>query len=218
MSESKYQRSLEIARHLIESDCIQLRPHEPFTYASGLTGPIYCDNRLLLSDPPRREWIIRAFGDLLNEALKGQELHALVGVATAGIPHAAFLAWTKKLPLMYVRSKAKEHGKTNRLEGARAELKRVILVEDLVNQGGSLADAVVACQEEGLEVLACLSIVDYQMTAARERFKSLNLPVYSLTDFDHLVEFAMKSGTIDQAGKDLLQRWKDQPKNWQGPG
>jgi orotate phosphoribosyltransferase len=215
MPESAYQRKLEIARHLIESGCVQLRPQEPFTYASGLTGPIYCDNRLILSDPARREWIVRAFGDLLNDVLKGTSVDALCGVATAGIPHAAILAFTQKLPMIYVRPEKKAHGKGNRVEGLRPELVKTILIEDLINQGGSLAEAIEGVKAEGLEVTACLSIVDYQMQAAQERFAKLGVSIFSLTDFDHLVEFGVKSQLIDQADRDLLQRWRLSPTNWQ---
>lgn len=215
MGGKPYKRALEVARLLIEADCIKLSPREPFTYASGLKGPIYCDNRLLLSDPDRREWIIKAFGDLLDEACPERKPDALVGVATAGIPHAAFLSWEERLPLLYVRSSKKAHGLGRQVEGWREGLTDVVLVEDLVNQGGSLAEAVEGTLSAGLRVQACLSIVDYQMPAAREKLEGLGVKLFALTHFSDLVEYGEKSGLLDAGDARLLHAWHQDPQNWQ---
>lgn len=214
MTELSHQRSLEVARCLIDSGCIQLNPQNPFTYASGLKGPIYCDNRLLLSDPRRRELVMKAFHQLLDEVMLMHRPDALVGVATAGIPHAAYLSWLSQLPMLYVRAQKKSHGLGKQIEGWREGIKKVICVEDLVNQGGSLAEAVSAVQEHGLDVQACLSIVDYEMPSARDKLSKLGVRLFALTTFSGLVECAQQSGSIFSDDVDALIRWQKNPENW----
>lgn len=200
-----------VAKLLIEAGCLKLSPEKPFTYASGLKGPMYCDNRLLLSDPVRRGKVLEVFGEVLSHL---ETPDAFVGVATAGIPHAAFLALQKELPLLYIRSEAKGHGRQNRLEGNPAGIKKTVLVEDLVNQGGSLAQAITGVQEAELEVIYCLSIVDYQMKQSRTLFEELQVNVHSLTNLTAIIEYGQKAGLIDEAGASSIKRWQTDPAGW----
>ena len=203
---------MDIARRLIEIGCVKLSPANPFTYASGLKGPIYCDNRLILSHVDFREEIIKAFVVMIKNHSLAFDL--VGGIATAGIPHAAFIADRLKMPMVYIRPKAKEHGKKNQVEGDYRANQSVILVEDLVNQGSSLADAMNGLHLAELKSSQCLSIVDYQMPEAQKRLNELSLTLYSLTDFEHLVEAAFELKFIDHAGKNLLIDWHVDPKQW----
>jgi orotate phosphoribosyltransferase len=203
---------MDIARGLIENGCVRLKPLTPFVYASGLKGPIYCDNRLILSQVQFREKIIHSFLEVIkNQSLK---FDLIGGIATAGIPHAAFIADRLKMPMIYVRPKAKEHGKKNQVEGDYRPNQSVILVEDLVNQGSSLIDAVSGLKEAGLNTSQCLSIVDYQMEVATKRLEELSMSLYSLTDFEHLVEAAFELKFINSEERNLLIDWQLNPKEW----
>jgi orotate phosphoribosyltransferase len=203
---------MNIARGLIEKGCVKLSPTAPFHYASGLKGPIYCDNRLILGHVDFRDQVINAFIEVIKK--NSLKFDLLGGIATAGIPHAAFIADRMKLPMVYVRPKAKEHGKKNQVEGDFLAHQSVLMVEDLVNQGSSLADALSGVKSAGLVTHACLCIVDYQMAEAKKRLNELSLELYSLTDFDHLVEAAVELKFIDQEGKKLLINWHADPKEW----
>lgn len=203
---------LDIAKALINKGCVKLSPESPFLYASGLKGPIYCDNRLILSHVAFRDTIIHAF----IEALRNHKLDFdyIGGIATAGIPHAAMIADRIKAPMVYVRPKPKDHGKKNQVEGDYKPNQSVILVEDLVNQGASLAEAMAGVKSAGLISTHCLCIVDYQMEEAIRRLKDLSLTLYSLTDFEHIVEAARELQFINEEGKKLLMDWHADPKGW----
>lgn len=203
---------LDIAKALIQKGCVKLSPETPFTYASGLKGPIYCDNRLILGHVGFRDQIIGAF----IETIKTHKLDfdLVGGIATAGIPHAAMIADRLEAPMVYVRPKPKEHGKKNQVEGDYKSNQSVILVEDLVNQGSSLADAMMGVRGAGLISTHCLCIVDYQMPEAVRRMKELSMSLYSLTDFDHILEAALELKFIDSSGKKLLMDWHADPKGW----
>ncbi|MFA6236128.1 MAG: orotate phosphoribosyltransferase [Bacteriovorax sp.] len=203
---------LNIARGLIEKGCVKLSPANPFNYASGLKGPIYCDNRLVLGHVAFRDHVILAFIELIKKEALAFDL--IGGIATAGIPHAAFIADRLKIPMVYVRPKAKEHGKKNQVEGDYRANQSVILVEDLVNQGSSLSDAMNGVKNAGLNSSACLCIVDYQTAEAKKRLSELSLKLYALTDFEHLVAAGLELGFIDSNGKKLLMDWHDDPKEW----
>jgi orotate phosphoribosyltransferase len=203
---------MTIASKLIENGCVKLSPHSPFLYASGLKGPIYCDNRLILGHVDFRNEVINGFIELIK--INELKFDLIGGIATAGIPHAAFIADRMKLPMVYVRPKAKEHGKKNQVEGYYQPNQSVLLVEDLVNQGSSLADAVGGLKASGLNSSTCLCIVDYQMANAKVRLNELSLDLYSLTDFDHLVEAALQLKFINEDGKKLLTNWHNDPKEW----
>ncbi|MDD0851987.1 orotate phosphoribosyltransferase [Halobacteriovorax sp. GB3] len=204
-----------VAKTLLELKCVQFSPNEPFTYASGLKGPMYCDNRLLLSHPKERSLVIDLFIKVIEE--NNLSYDQLAGLATAGIPHAAFIADRLKKPMLYIRSKAKGHGKGNQIEGRYKEGERLLLVEDLVNQGSSLEKAVLAAKESALELSGCLSIVDYQMEQAHARLKKFDLTLFSLTDFTSLADTALEMKLIDRTGREILEKWHAAPADWQAP-
>lgn len=203
---------LEIAKSLISKGCVKFSPENPFEYASGLKGPIYCDNRLILSHVNFRNQIIESF----LKVIKGQQLKydLIGGIATAGIPHAAFLADRLEAPMVYIRPKAKDHGKKNQVEGDYQVNQSVLLVEDLINQGASLAETMTGIHLAGLRSQDCLCIVDYQMKTAQKRAKELSLTLHSLTDFQFLLTAALELNFISLEGKKLLIQWQDDPKEW----
>ena len=203
---------MDIARGLIQMGCVKLSPLNPFNYASGLKGPIYCDNRLILSHVNFRNKIVQGF---IQEIEKNSlEFDLIGGIATAGIPYAAFMADRLSRPMIYVRSKAKEHGKKNQVEGDYLPNQSVIMVEDLINQGSSLVDSVNGLVEAGLTSTLCLSIVNYQTKVATKRLEELSMTLYSLTDFEHLVKAGLELQFVDLEGKKLLIDWHDDPKEW----
>ncbi len=203
---------LDIAIALINKGCVKLSPEQPFTYASGLKGPIYCDNRLILSHVDFRNQVINSFVEVIKK--NSFKFDFIGGIATAGIPHAAMIADRMELPMVYVRPKAKEHGKKNQVEGDYKPNQSVILVEDLVNQGSSLADAMAGVTAAGLVSSNCLCIVDYQMQEAKQRLLDLSLNLFSLTDFEHIVQAAYDLKFINSDGRKLLMEWHIDPKEW----
>jgi orotate phosphoribosyltransferase len=203
---------MDIARSLIELGCVKFSPSDPFTYASGLVGPIYCDNRILLSHPEVRKKIIHNFLTVIKDESLLFEL--VGGIATAGIPYAAFISDRLDLPMIYVRPKAKEHGSKNQVEGDFKRGQSVLLFEDLVNQGASLADAMKGVISSGLQCSVCMSIVDYQMEDSKKRLEELSLSLYSLTDFEHLLLAAFEMKLISTKERNLLIDWHDNPKEW----
>ena len=202
----------DIAKVLLSKNCVQLSVNPPFTYASGLKGPIYCDNRLLWSHLDARSVIIEAFKNLCLQ--HNFSFDAFCGLATAGIPHASILAWEMKKPLLYVRGGAKGHGKQNQVEGDIRPGMKVLLVEDLVNQGKSLGEAVVAVRAVGLEPIGCLTIVDYETHGARAVLKEHNLPLHSLTNFTNLVSEAEAQGNLSRDAVAMAKAWQANPSNW----
>lgn len=202
----------QVAEILLSVGCLQIEPTNPFTYASGLKGPIYCDNRKILSHVIERNKII----DIFIESIKssGFKYDHLAGLATAGIPHAAFLAQRMDESLIYIRSKPKGHGKGNQVEGDYKKGQDIILVEDLVNQASSLLEAVEGAKTAGLNPIACFSIVDYQMEAAKERLEKINLPLVSLTDFSTISLKALELGLITDDEYKRLLDWQKDPKSW----
>ncbi len=202
----------DVAEILFQLKCLTLSPSQPFVYASGLRGPIYCDNRQILSFPRERAQIVEGLEKVLEES--GWKYDSLAGLATAGIPHAAFLAAKVQSPMLYIRSQAKGHGKQNQVEGRFEKGERVVLIEDLVNQGSSLEQAVKAAKAAGLQVVGCLCIVSYQMEGAIKRLEELEVPLISLTDFDSIVEVALVKGEISQGEAGLLKDWQKNPQAW----
>ncbi len=203
---------LDIAKALINKGCVKFSPSAPFSYASGLKGPIYCDNRLVLSHVDFRNQVIKSFIEVIKS--HSLQFDLIGGIATAGIPHAAMIADRLEAPMVYVRPKPKDHGKKNQVEGDYKANQSVILVEDLVNQGSSLSEAMIGIHSAGLISTQCLCIVDYQMAESRKRLKELSLNLYPLTDFEHLVEAAIELRFINFDDKKLLMDWHDDPKEW----
>lgn len=201
----------QIARELLKVKAVFLRPDEPFTWASGIKSPIYCDNRLTLSFPDARSAIEQALCDLISS--KYPDADALFGTATAGIPHAAIAAHLLKKPMGYVRSGAKDHGRQNRIEGRLEKGWRVVVVEDLISTGGSVLDIVEALRSEGAEVMGIVSIFTYNMQKSIERLAAANVQNTSLTDFDTVTRIAAQMGYIRPEDCERLIRFRDNPQD-----
>lgn len=201
-----------IAEKLLEINAVALRPQDPFTWTSGLRSPIYCDNRLTLSFPAVRREIAKGLMQLILEHFEGAEVVA--GTATAGIPHAAWVSEIMDLPMCYVRSKAKGHGKGNQIEGRVEKGQKVVVVEDLISTGGSVITAVQALREAGCEVVGVVSIFTYGMERGKEAFAQEEIKSESLTNFPTLIEVAIEKGYINQEDQESLLDWVKNPSEW----
>lgn len=201
-----------IAGRLLEIEAVSLKPNEPFTWASGLKSPIYCDNRLTLSFPGIRREIATGLKELILE--KFPEVEVVAGTATAGIPHAAWVSELLDLPMCYVRSKAKGHGKGNQIEGKVSDGQKVVVVEDLISTGGSVITAVAALREAGCDVLGVVSIFTYELDKGKDMLAHAEILTYSLTDFSTLVEVAEEKGYIKEEDMASLMEWKKDPGEW----
>lgn len=199
----------EIAKDLLAIRAVFLRPEEPFTWASGIKSPIYCDNRLTLSDPVVRSHIENGLADLVRTHYPDCEV--LMGTSTAGIPHAAITAHLLGIPMGYVRSGAKDHGRNNRIEGRLEAGQKAVVVEDLISTAGSAIETVEALREAGAEVLGIVSIFTYGMKKGIERLQAAGVKNVSLTDFDHLVEVAVEEGYIAPDAAPRLIAFRDNP-------
>ncbi|MDD5819606.1 MAG: orotate phosphoribosyltransferase, partial [Bacteroidales bacterium] len=181
-----------IAKELLKIGAVFLRPQEPFTWASGIKSPIYCDNRLTLSYPETRDKVENGLASLVKTYFPDCE--ALMGTSTAGIAHAALTAQILSLPMGYVRGEAKSHGRTNRIEGKLEKGQKVVVVEDLISTGGSVIEVVNALREEGAEVLGVVSIFTYGIRKGLERLAGAGVENHSLSNLDSLVEVAAEMG------------------------
>lgn len=199
----------QIAKELLSIGAVFLRPEQPFTWASGIKSPIYCDNRLTLSAPRVREKIEAGLAALVRE--KFPECEMLMGTSTAGIAHAAITATLLDLPMGYVRSGAKDHGRANRIEGRMDAGTKVVVVEDLISTGGSCIEVVDALREAGAEVLGIVSIFTYGMHRGLERIAEANTVNYSLSNLDALVEVAAEEGYIAAEWKQRILNFRDNP-------
>jgi orotate phosphoribosyltransferase len=200
-----------VALNLLQINAIRLSPQNPFVWASGIRSPIYCDNRLVLSYPETRQVILDAFR---KEAQAFKPFDVIAGVATAGIPHASILAHVDGYPLVYVRSKAKEHGRQNQIEGVIQPEQRVLVIEDLISTGGSCLAAVDVLRQAGCVVVGVLAIFQYNFDEARERFATADVPFATLSDFHTLVKTASSEGLLEGAALELLEGWSTDPHNW----
>ncbi|MBU8786354.1 MULTISPECIES: orotate phosphoribosyltransferase [Bacillus] len=201
----------EIAKHLLAIKAVFLRPNEPFTWASGMKSPIYCDNRLTLSYPEVRDDIASGLAGLIKD--KYPEAEIIAGTATAGIPHAALAADRLRLPMCYVRSKPKAHGKGNQIEGAVKKGQKVVVIEDLISTGGSVLEAVSALNDAGCEVLGVAAIFTYGLPKAGIAFDEAGVEYHTLTDYDTLTEAALAEGYISEADAAKLKEWKADPQS-----
>ena len=183
-----------IAKDLLKIRAVFFRPEEPFTWASGIKSPVYCDNRLALTAPEARNDIENGLVELIKENYPDAEV--LMGTSTAGIPHAAIAGHILGLPMGYVRSGAKDHGRQNQIEGKPEKGQKVVVVEDLISTGGSVIDVVDALREAGAEVLGIASIFTYGMQKAADRLAAANVKNISLTNFDCIAEVAAEEGYI----------------------
>lgn len=204
--------SREIARRLLAIHAVELRPNDPFTWSSGLKSPIYCDNRLTMSYPEVRGLIADGFASIIRERYPVCE--AVAGIATGGIPHAAWTAERLGLPMLYVRDKAKGHGKTNQIEGAFRPGQKVVLIEDLVSTGGSSLRAAVAVRDAGCEVLGTIAIFTYEFPQAEAAFAEQGIPLQTLSSYSVLLEAALEAGSITEEDAALLRGWKNDPEGY----
>ncbi|MFI3305686.1 MAG: orotate phosphoribosyltransferase [Rikenellaceae bacterium] len=198
-----------IAKDLLSIRAVFLRPQEPFTWASGIKSPIYCDNRLTLSDTEVRDHVEAGLAKIVTE--KFPEAEVLMGTSTAGIAHAAITATIMGLPMGYVRSGSKDHGRGNQIEGRLERGQKVVVIEDLISTGGSCVDVVNALREAGAEVLGIASIFTYGMKKGLDRLAAANVTNYSLSNLDALVEAAVEEGYIAKEDKDRLLKFRNNP-------
>ena len=196
-----------IARDLLRIEAVKLQPDAPFTWASGIESPIYTDNRVALAYPEVRTRIADGLAALVG---KYEQVDVIVGVATAGIPHAALVADRLDLPMAYVRSSAKRHGRQNRIEGKLEAGQRAIVIEDLISTGGSSLEAVEAVREVGAEVLATLAIFTYGFDAAGARFAEAHCPLHTLSDYPTLVAEARALNKVSESQLSMLSDWRTQ--------
>ena len=203
-----------IARHLLSIGAVFLRPDEPFVWASGIKSPIYCDNRLILTAPEARNEVEQAIADTVRREYP--EAQVLMGTATAGIAHAAIAAHLLGLPMGYVRSGSKDHGRRNQIEGKLTPGEKVVVIEDLISTGGSVLDTVAALRAAGAEVLGVISIFTYGMAKGRQRLAEAGVKCVSLTDLDTIAQVGVQQGYITQGDVARLLAFRDDPsdENW----
>lgn len=204
----------ELAAHLLEINAVVLRPQNPFTWSSGWHSPIYCDNRLTLRYPELRNEIENHFTDIVEENFP--DIDVITGTATAGIPHAAWVAANLNKPMAYVRAKAKAHGMGNQIEGGVYKGESTVVIEDLISTGGSAISVIEALNFIGAEVKAVISIFSYGFDESLKKFKNINVPIYTLTDYRTLVNVAVEKGFITGDDLDLLSSWRENPAAWRG--
>jgi orotate phosphoribosyltransferase len=200
-----------IAAELLKIKAVFLSPNEPFTWASGIKSPIYCDNRLILTAPASRKVVESAIAQTVKERFP--EAEVLMGTSTAGIAHAAIAADILDMPMGYVRGSAKDHGRGNRIEGRLEKGAKVVVIEDLISTGGSCIDVVEALREAGAEVLGVVSIFTYGMKKGLERLAAANVVNYSLSNFDTLVSVAVEEGYIAPADEARLKQFMSNPQD-----
>ncbi len=206
----------KIAEDLLSIKAVFLRPEEPFTWASGIKSPIYCDNRLTLTAPEVRTDVEEALALTIREVFP--EVEVLMGTATAGIAHAAITAHLMDLPMGYVRSGAKDHGRGNQIEGRLEPGQKVVVVEDLISTGGSCIDTVNVLREAGAEVLGVISIMTYGMKKGIDRMAEADIKWVSLTNFDEVIAAAAENGYISEGDISRLKAFRDNPsdESWIG--
>lgn len=206
---SKVMREKDVAKGLLSIKAVFFRPDEPFTWASGIKSPVYCDNRLTLTAPEVRTLIENSIADVIREEYP--EADVIMGTATAGIAHAAIAAHILGLPMGYVRSGAKDHGRGNQIEGQLNKGDKVVIVEDLISTGGSVIDAATALRNAGAEVLGIVSIFTYGMQKGLDRLAQENLKNISLTNFDVISEVAVDERYIRPEDRERLIAFRNNP-------
>ncbi|MBO4339155.1 MAG: orotate phosphoribosyltransferase [Clostridia bacterium] len=206
----------EVSKGLLEINAVFLRPEEPFTWASGIKSPIYCDNRLILTAPKVRDLVENAIAETVKKEYP--DCQALFGTSTAGIAHAAIAASILNMPMGYVRSGAKDHGRQNQIEGRLEKGQKVVVVEDLISTGGSVIEVVDVLRDAGADVLGIVSIFTYGMKKGLDRLKEANVKNISLTDFDTTIEVAAENGYIRPDDKAKLIKFRNNPsdESWIG--
>lgn len=203
----------DIARDLLKIKAVYLKPEEPFIWASGIKSPIYTDNRVTLSYPETRTLIENGFVDTIKELFP--QVEVIAGTATAGIPHGAIIADKMNLPFAYIRSKPKDHGAGNQIEGRVLPHQKMVIIEDLISTGGSVLDAVAAAKREGAEVLGVVAIFTYQLPKADKNFADAGVRLVTLSNYTELINLAKEEGYVNSEGLDLLKRFKENQETWQ---
>jgi orotate phosphoribosyltransferase len=201
-----------IARALLDIKAVALRPHDPFIWASGLRSPIYCDNRLTMGYPEIRDMIAEGFAQLIQD--KFPEADVIAGTATAGIPHAAWVAQKLNKPMIYIRSSAKKHGKGNLIEGVLKEGQKVVVIEDLISTGGSSLQAVEGVREAGGNVLGVAAIFSYQFQKAEDAFAAAEVPFHTLSNYSALLPIAVQENYVSDSDLELLKKWREAPEQF----
>jgi orotate phosphoribosyltransferase len=205
-------RALKVAEFLLQIKAIQLSPEHPFTWASGLKSPIYCDNRKTLSYPEVRQYIREAFVATIRESYGEPEV--IAGVATGGIAIGALVAEEMNLPFIYVRSEPKKHGLGNQVEGVLLPDQRVVVIEDLISTGSSSLSAVAALREQQADIVGMVAIFTYGFKKAVNNFNQANCPLQTLSNYNALLEQAVKSNYVTSAQQQALINWAESPEAW----
>jgi len=205
-------KALKVAEFLLQIKAVKLNPQSPFTWASGINSPIYCDNRVTLSYPNIRTFIRQTFAEAILEQYGKPDV--IAGVATGGIAQGALVAQELGVPFIYVRSSAKQHGMGNQVEGYFEKEQRVVVIEDLISTGGSSLKAVEALREAGLDVKGLLAIFTYGFDLATENFKNAKCPFLTLSNYDVLLKKALENNTISESDLNTLEEWRKDPNSW----
>lgn len=202
----------DIARALLNAGAVALRPEQPFRFASGILSPVYCDNRLLLGRVEQRRLVARALASAVRQA--SQPVDLVAGTATAGIAWAAWIAEQLELPMAYVRSGAKAHGKGNQIEGGVKAGQRAALIEDTISTGGSSLEAAAALRNAGVYVASCWCIFSYQMAEALAGFEAAGIQLRPLTTLESLLGVAVDEGWLSHEGREIVEEWAVNPRGW----
>lgn len=203
----------QVASDLLTIGAVKFSPEAPFTWASGIKSPIYTDNRMTIGFPEVRQNIFKGLAELITTNYGDVDI--IGGVATAGIPHAAWVAETLNKPMIYVRSKPKDHGAGRQTEGAEVAGKKVVLIDDLISTGGSVLGAVEAVRQAGAEVLGVVSIFSYELPAGVVNFEQAGLTFQSLTTYSQLIDSAIARGDLNTSQLATLKDWQKSPAEWQ---
>jgi len=212
----KEETAMKMAELLLKVKAVKINANEPFTWASGLKSPIYCDNRITLSYPAIRTYIRQQFSNIIKDEFGN--IDAIAAVATAGIPHGVLVAQDLGLPFAYVRSSKKDHGLGNEIEGVIESGQSVIMIEDLISTGGSSLSAVNVVKERGGLIKGLLAIFSYGFDSAAERFKTADCRLLTLTDYPSLLTLALKNDYIREADLESLTKWRESPETWHSNG
>ena len=204
--------SQRVAKALLDIHAVTLSPDQPFTWAIGLKSPIYTDNRLTISYPEVRQAIFNGMVEQIK--LHFSEADVIAGTATAGIPHAAWVAQNMELPMIYVRTKPKDHGQGKQIEGVLKEGQKVVVIDDLISTGGSVLNAVRAVNNAGGKVIGVVSVFTYDLPAAEQNFMANGLKYYSVTDYMTLIKVAKENNQISADHLKSLQEWRKDPLSW----
>ena len=204
--------SQRVPKALLDIHAVTLNPDQPFTWASGLKSPIYTDNRLTISYPEVRQAIFNGMVEQIKLHFSAADV--IAGTATAGIPHAAWVAQNMELPMIYVRTKPKDHGQGKQIEGVLKEGQKVVVIDDLISTGGSVLNAVRAVNNAGGKVIGVVSVFTYDLPAAEQNFMANGLKYYSVTDYMTLIKVAKENNQISTDHLKSLQEWRKDPLSW----